>query len=146
MKILVCGRPRQGKTHLTTLLAQMGIVHFNADLIRKEINKDLGFSMADREEQARRMGLLCDLVTRAGHMTVADFVCPTKRTREIFNADFTIWVETGQKSPYEDTELLYEPLQEGEYNIKVSDYNYSIRDIYFKICATQYNKHGMAAG
>ena len=49
------GLPGAGKTTLSIELAKMlNAVHFNADEIRKEINKDLTFSIEDRIEQSRR--------------------------------------------------------------------------------------------
>ena len=87
MKILICGLPGSGKTTLAKALAPaINAVHLNADEIRREINKDLGFTPADRLEQARRMGVLADIVSRSGQHVIADFVCPTEATRAAFNA------------------------------------------------------------
>lgn len=56
-KILIMGLPGAGKTTLANGLApRLNAAHFNADEVRANINKDLGFSEADRIEQARRMG------------------------------------------------------------------------------------------
>ena len=110
MKILICGLPGNGKTTLATALArELSCVHFNADEIRKEINKDLGFSVADRIEQARRMGVLCDIASRYGAHVIADFVCPTPETREAFGAHFIVWVDRIKKSRFEDTNKLFVP-------------------------------------
>lgn len=104
------GLPSSGKTTLAQALArELACVHFNADEIRKEINKDLGFSIADRLEQARRMGVLCDIASRHGANVIADFVCPTPETREAFNADFIVWVDRVKESPFEDTNKLFVP-------------------------------------
>jgi len=110
MKILIMGLPSSGKTTLATALArELSCVHFNADEVRKEINKDLGFSVADRIEQARRMGVLCDIASRYGAHVIADFVCPTPETREAFGAHFTVWVDRIKEGPFEDTNKLFVP-------------------------------------
>src|SRR5262245_50936556 len=76
-KILIMGLPGAGKTTLARMVAaRLNAVLFNADDVRANINKDLGFSEADRVEHARRMGWLCDQVTRTGGLAIADFICP----------------------------------------------------------------------
>src|SRR5437868_13232422 len=82
-KILVMGLPSAGKTTLSKVLApRLNAVHFNADEVRANVNKDLGFSEDDRIEQARRMGWLCDQVVHVGGYAIADFICPTPVARE----------------------------------------------------------------
>src|SRR6266702_4679108 len=64
-KILIMGLPGAGKTTLAEAVARrLNAVHFNADALRQNVNKDLGFSEDDRIEQARRMGWLCDQVVK----------------------------------------------------------------------------------
>ena len=44
-KILIMGLPGAGKTTLAKVLApRLNAVHFNADDVRREINRDLGFA------------------------------------------------------------------------------------------------------
>lgn len=106
------GLPGAGKTTLATELAKMlNAVHFNADEIRKEINKDLTFSIQDRIEQARRMKVLCDIVVRSGNYAIADFVCPTKQAQDVFITEdtYVVWVDRTKVGRYEDTNKLFHP-------------------------------------
>jgi adenylylsulfate kinase len=110
-KILIMGLPGAGKTTLSQQLApRLNAVHFNADEIRANINRDLGFSEADRIEQARRMGWLCDQVVKVGGFAIADFICPTVATREAFVAGgdaFVIWVDRIKTGAFEDTNRMF---------------------------------------
>lgn len=110
-KILVCGQAGAGKTTLAKALApRIGAVHFEADEVRKHINKDLGFSVEDRIEQARRMGWLCDQVVKGGGIAIADFICPTVETREAFvegGPAVTVWVDRIQLGRFDDTNKLF---------------------------------------
>ncbi len=113
VKILVMGLPGAGKTTLALALSpRIRAVHFNADAVRREISRDLGFSAQDRVEQARRMGWLCDRVVDAGGHALADLVCPTPETRAAFQAGgpaLVIWVDRISVSRFEDTNRLFVP-------------------------------------
>lgn len=112
-KILVMGLPGAGKTTLSRLVAaRLNAVHLNADEIRAHINKDLGYSESERIEHARRMGWLCDQVTKTGGYAIADFVCPTPETRAAFLSGgdaVIVWVDRIDSSRYEDTNRLFMP-------------------------------------
>jgi adenylylsulfate kinase len=118
-KILILGLPGAGKTTLAKVLApKLAAVHFNADEVRAQINRDLGFSLNDRLEHARRMGWLCDQVALGGHNVIADFVCPTHEARLAFGEAFIVWVDRVKASAYRDTDLLFQP--PAFYNLRVT--------------------------
>jgi adenylylsulfate kinase len=112
-KILLMGLPGAGKTTLArSLTSRLSAVHFNADEVRQHVNKDLGFSEADRIEQARRMGWLCDQVVKAGGYAIADFICPTPAARAAFlegGEAFIVWLDRIKLGAYEDTNRMFVP-------------------------------------
>jgi adenylylsulfate kinase len=112
-KILIMGLPGAGKTTLSKVMApRLNAVHFNADEVRANVNKDLGFAEADRIEHARRMGWLCDQVVKVGGFAIADFICPTPAARAAFTGDtsvFVIWVDRIKAGAFEDTNRMFVP-------------------------------------
>lgn len=104
------GLPGAGKTTLARELAPLlNAAVFNADDVRANINKDLGFSLEDRIEHARRMGWMCDRVVEAGGTAIADFICPTPETRAAFGPAYTIWVDRIEAGRFADTNKMFVP-------------------------------------
>jgi hypothetical protein len=102
------GLPGAGKTTMATTLAPLlNAVVFNADAVRANISRDLGFDHDDRVEHARRMGWICDRVVEAGGTVIADFVCPTEETRAAFGNAFMIWLDRISASRFEDTNRMF---------------------------------------
>ena len=124
-RILICGLPTSGKSTLSKDLAlklrnlDYEVDYYNADELRKKFN-DWDFSPEGRIRQAKRMKDL-SLKSTADYV-ICDFVAPTESLRSIFNADFTVWVDTIIQSPYEDTNKLFETPKTFDYRV---DHQYS---------------------
>jgi len=134
-KILIMGLPGSGKTTLARKLAPMlNAALFNADEVRANISKDLGFSRDDRIEQARRMGWLCDRVVETGGVAIADFICPTPEARVAFGEAFVVFLNRISEGRFEDTNRMFVPPD--RYDIRIEPHGapeYWVE----KICAMQ---------
>lgn len=110
MIIQVIGLPGSGKTTFAKeLSSRINAIHLNADQIRADLNKDLGFSEEDRVEQARRMGALSRLISSQGWHVVVDFVNPTSKTREAFGKpDKIVWMKRKPVRDFPDTTAIWE--------------------------------------
>jgi adenylylsulfate kinase len=114
--IQIIGLPGSGKTTLAeTLKEKINAIHLNADYVRSTVNSDLGFSIEDRVEHARRLGEMSRMLSGQGYDVIVDFVCPTKQTRDSFGKpDILIWMDTIAEGRFEDTNKLWED-PEGTY-------------------------------
>jgi adenylylsulfate kinase len=110
MIIQVIGLPGSGKTTFAKELAdRINAIHINADDVRAELNKDLGFSKEDRIEQSRRMGALSRLLANKGYNIVVDFINPTSETREAFGKpDKIVWMNRKPVRDFPDTTAMWE--------------------------------------
>ena len=85
--IWLCGLSGSGKSTLADALSQVLFekgffcVLLDGDRTRMGLNKDLGFSNADREENLRRVAELCKLMVEDGIIVIASFISPLKSHR-----------------------------------------------------------------
>ena len=111
------GLPGSGKTWLAERLQKhLNCAWFNADEVRRMAN-DWEFGEEARIRQARRMRNLANYEKGCDRTIICDFVCPTKLTRHIFEADITIWMDTIEEGRFEDTNKMFEKPEEVDYHI-----------------------------
>jgi adenylylsulfate kinase len=78
-----------GKTTLAHALAAvlrkqgMSVCVLDGDELRQGLSKDLSFSLADREEQSRRVAELARLINLNGISTIVSLVSPSARGRAL---------------------------------------------------------------
>ena len=118
MKILIFGLPGSGKTWLAERLQKrLECAWFNADEIRRMAN-DWEFSEAARYRQAHRMASIANHEKYHDRTVICDFVCPTEVTRAIFDADYTVWMDTISRGRYEDTNDMFETPEKVDYHVE----------------------------
>jgi adenylylsulfate kinase len=126
MKILIMGLSGSGKStfakKLVEDLNELGkpAEHFNADAIREAFN-DWDFTEEGRTRQTERMKRFAEGATTMGKIAVCDFICPTQKLRNIFNADIVVWMDTVSTSKYEDTNKMFEEPIHYDYRITEKD-------------------------
>ena len=115
------GLPGSGKTYLAERLVPiLNAAWYNADKLREMAN-DWDFSDEGRRRQSRRMRTFADFEKDNDRYVVCDFVCPTLKARELFNADFIIWVDTIKKGRFDDTNAMFVKPEKFDVHVTTQD-------------------------
>jgi adenylylsulfate kinase len=136
-----------GKTTLAKYLVELlgnRAEHINADDVRKEVN-DWDFSKAGRERQLQRMRILTEQAHEKGKIAIADFICPFEEYRELFDADYEIWVNTIDKCKYEDTNQMFEDSFSADYVVKQHRDDYDAREIVWELVDREFDTRAPTA-
>ena len=119
--ILIMGLPGAGKTTLANELAKLiDCKRLNADEIRKAAN-DWDFSEEGRKRQAKRMFDAALKIKKEGNNVIADFICPTPEARDLFPADYIIWVDTIKEGRFEDTNQMFVKPEKFNFHVTTQD-------------------------
>ena len=111
------GLPGSGKTYLTErLVPLLEAAWYNADKVRTMAN-DWDFSESGRLRQSMRMKTFADFEKSNGRFVVCDFVCPTKETRENFEPDIVIWLDTISSGRFEDTNKIFQKPESVDFHV-----------------------------
>ena len=115
------GLPCAGKTTLANELAAMfDARRLNADEVRKAAN-DWDFSEEGRKRQAKRMASLALKLKDQNNYVVADFICPTPEARNLFPADYIIWVDTIREGRFDDTNKMFVKPDKFDFHVTSQD-------------------------
>ena len=115
------GLPGAGKTTLANELGPLlKAKRVNADEVRKSAN-DWDFSEEGRKRQSKRMSELALNLKNEGNYVIADFICPTPEARNLFPADFIIWVDTIKKGRFEDTNQMFIKPEKYDFHVTTQD-------------------------
>ncbi len=91
----------------------------DGDVIRTNLSKGLGFSKEDRDTNIRRIGFVCNLLTRNDVVAIAAAISPYREVRDELRRDIGSFVEVYVKCPIEvlaerDVKGLYKKALAGE--------------------------------
>ena len=115
------GLPGSGKTTLAqAIVAKLApsVLWINADELRK-LHNDWDFSEEGRIRQSMRMRTLAEASNT--DYVVCDFVAPLPTQREIFAADYTVWVDTILEGRFEDTNRAFISPQVHDFRVTTQD-------------------------
>ena len=119
------GMSGSGKSTLSSLLArrlrELGakVEVLDGDVVRTRLSRGLGFTREDREENIRRIGFVCELLSRNGVIAIAAAISPYRAGRGEIRSRVTNFVEIYMKCPLEvlisrDVKGLYKKALAGE--------------------------------
>jgi adenylyl-sulfate kinase len=91
----------------------------DGDVVRTRLSKGLGFSKEDRDENIRRIGFVCELLSRNGVVSIAAAISPYRALRDEVRARIPSFVEVYMECPVEvlierDVKGLYKKALSGE--------------------------------
>jgi adenylyl-sulfate kinase len=96
-----------GKTTISRLIEQRlkaygaNVELLDGDVVRTHLSKGLGFSKEDRDENVRRIGFVCELLSRNNVIAIAAAISPYRAARDEVRSRITTFVEVYIECPIE---------------------------------------------
>ncbi len=114
-----------GKSTLANLIEKklrsrgLRVEVLDGDVIRTHLSKGLGFSKADRDTNIRRIGWVCEVLSRNGVVAIAAAISPYREIRDEVRGKIGRFVEVYVTAPIEvlaerDVKGLYKKALAGE--------------------------------
>ncbi len=114
-----------GKTTVSRVIAEelrargMKVEVLDGDVVRENLSKGLGFSKEDRDTNIRRIGWVCQVLSRNGVVAIAAAISPYREVRDELRAKIGSFVEVYAQCPIEvlaerDVKGLYKKALAGE--------------------------------
>src|SRR4051812_49211724 len=101
------GMSGSGKSTVSGLLAarlrELGaqVELLDGDALRTQLCRGLGFTKEDREENIRRIGFICELLSRNGIIAIVAAISPYRECRDEVRARVANFVEIYMQCPLE---------------------------------------------
>ena len=119
------GLSGSGKTTIAELVQEemvrrgLKVELLDGDVVRQNLSKGLGFSKEDRDTNIRRIGFVCNLLTRNGIVAIGSAISPYEAIRAENRAMIGNYVEVFVKCPLDvlverDAKGLYKKALAGE--------------------------------
>jgi adenylyl-sulfate kinase len=114
-----------GKSTISTIIekrlrdADAKVEMLDGDVVRENLSKGLGFSKEDRDTNIRRIGFVCELLSRNGVIAIVAAISPYRTVRQELRARIHNFVEIYVECPLEvvadrDVKGLYKKAIAGE--------------------------------
>jgi len=119
------GLPCSGKSTLAELVGKeleqrgRGVEILDGDVVRTHLTKGLGFSREDRDENVRRIGFVCGLLSKHGAVAISAAISPYRAVRDEVRSKTLNFVEVYVATPVEvciqrDVKGMYKKALAGE--------------------------------
>ncbi len=104
-------------TRLRTMGARVEVI--DGDVVRTQLCRNLGFTKDDRQENIRRIGFVCELLSRNGVIAIAAAISPYRACRDELRSRIANFIEIYMHCPVEvlverDVKGLYKKALAGE--------------------------------